>query len=124
MTVREGLLHVLGGGITRLIRGPYPAPLLVDLAAWIEDDTRPVPGPKEYAVRVVLRSEAGLLDAVDGGVTLNIPADLPDNVIISMPVWIASLTLPSAGRYFLDVSVNGELLRMLWVRVIEPAPAA
>lgn len=34
-TVREGLLHVLGGGITRLWRNRYPADLNVALAMMI-----------------------------------------------------------------------------------------
>lgn len=124
MTVREGLLSVLGGGITKLIRGAYPAPLLADLAAWIEDDARPPPGPRAYVVRVVLRSEVGELGAVDSGVALTIPEEMQDNVTISMPVWLAGLTVPAPGRYFLDVHVNGELLRTLWLRVVDPAPAA
>ena len=38
-TVREGLLHVLGGGINRLIRDPLPAPLSAMLALMLEPDS-------------------------------------------------------------------------------------
>lgn len=35
-TVREGLLHLLGGGVSALGRPSFPAPLLVDLALVLE----------------------------------------------------------------------------------------
>jgi uncharacterized protein DUF6941 len=37
-TVREGLLHVLGGGITRVTRDPLPAPLGAMLALMLQPD--------------------------------------------------------------------------------------
>lgn len=52
-TVREGLLHVLGGGITRLWRDQLPAPLGVTLALVIDvapEDLR-IPHEIEMVVR-------------------------------------------------------------------------
>jgi hypothetical protein len=38
-TVREGLLHVLGGGINRVVRDPLPAPLEAMLAMLLQPDS-------------------------------------------------------------------------------------
>ncbi|QWS34049.1 DUF6941 family protein [Curtobacterium aetherium] len=106
-TVRENLLHVLGGGVTRLPRPGFPAPLGADIALLLYvdgdsgvevahkvtgvcrlqgSDDEPVFG-FEYTLRTVLGTEDG---------AQSVSAILP----------AANLGIPSAGAYQVEISVD------------------
>ncbi len=52
-TVREGLLHVLGGGVTKLSRPDYPAPLGVQLAVRVTGEWSEASGTHKLEVALV-----------------------------------------------------------------------
>lgn len=57
VTVREGLLHILGGGVTRITRGEYPAPLGVALALRVM--VHPTEADAEHKMEARLLAEDG-----------------------------------------------------------------
>lgn len=60
-TVREGLLHILGAGVSRLGRPSLPAPMGVDLAVLlIPDRFEELPGQHQISVVVRDGAEIGI----------------------------------------------------------------
>lgn len=106
-TVRENLLHVLGGGVTRLWRERFPADLGVTLAMMIAMT------PSEAAIDHVLQvtvigsdgepiaqldGEIGAQPAIDHvpGEDVNVPAVLP----------LQRVPLPGPGQYSVNVLID------------------
>jgi hypothetical protein len=56
-TVREGLLHILGGGITTVVRTEYPAELGVTLALRIM--VHPTEAEHPHQLQIVLQGQDG-----------------------------------------------------------------
>lgn len=120
-TVREGLLHVLGGGVTRIWRGEIPAPLGVDLAVVVNmsQDEHDVP----HAVRAVVFGRDGEpLIEVGGEVSYSGGGRLEEGEEHSIPIVfpLRELGVPTYGRHVIDLSVDGESHRRLDVWVLHP----
>jgi len=85
--VREGMLHILGGGATILTRPELPAPLSVDLAlmfqpASIDDLTAP------HSLHVEIRSSAtDRVATAEVELTLGLPGEAP-SVLPAVPITI------------------------------------
>ncbi|MEO7032519.1 MAG: hypothetical protein ABI548_01705 [Polyangiaceae bacterium] len=121
ITMREGLLHVLGGGITTLTRSEFPTPLAISLAAVLTAEA-----PGTYEVSVTIKREGsdeevfkvdGPIRAIGGGTTVE------DGVVVPFPVGFIGTRIPAPGKYLIDIAVNGQSLRTLWFRVREPSSA-
>ena len=121
-TVREGLLHVLGGGINRLWREEYPAPLGVTLGLLFE--VHPTEMDSEHTLEVVM------IDA-DGQEIGNVGADFaiapdPDKgrpgetLILPLVVPLQNVMLPGAGAYSVEVLIDGQHKRSLGVLAADP----
>ena len=121
-TVREGLLHILGGGINRLWREEYPAPLGVTLGLLFE--VHPTEMDSEHTLEVVM------IDA-DGKEIGNVSADFaiaPDpeqgrpgeTLILPLVVPLQQVVLPGAGAYSVEVLIDGQHKRSLGVLAAEP----
>jgi len=114
--MREGLLHVLGAGITLLNRREFPAPLLMNIAVALTADN-----PGTYNVTVNVRAEGldAVLDSVVGNIVSRQVGEPDDGVVVPFTISLGQSTVPAPGKYFIDISVDGELLRTLWFRVRE-----
>lgn len=104
--VREGLLSVLGGGISFLMRGSYPAPLLCDVGVTVTG-TVPLPATQ---MTISLR-EAGKKDVLAEIVAEGSPGpddDAPkgDATSISLAIDAREIAIPKAGQYVLTVSLS------------------
>ena len=121
-TVREGLLHILGGGINRLWREEYPAPLGVTLGLLFE--VHPTEMDSEHTLEVVM------IDA-DGKEIGNVSADFaiapdPDNgrpgetLILPLVVPLQQVVLPAPGAYSVEVLIDGQHKRSLGVLAAPP----
>jgi len=108
VSVRDGLLYVLGGGITRITRPSWPAPLGVDLALRIsahrsEDGTthtmnifvQDVDGRRhaELTVHFTPQGAAGLLPG--------------EEIQLPLPLDLRQIALPGPGEYSIEVLVDG-----------------
>jgi Family of unknown function (DUF6941) len=109
-TVREGLLHILGGGVTRLGRPDYPGPLGVALAL------RLVIHPTEQGVHnglVLIQGEDGQRYAeINFEFTVTqetvTEADLLPGEEMSLPfvVPLHNIGMPAPGRYAVELLID------------------
>jgi hypothetical protein len=103
-TVREGLLHVLGGGITRVNRPEYPAPLGTALALRIVLESDEQEGTLD--VRLV-NTDGQQIAHAQGGFRIGVEGVEPGEetaAILALP--FHSAVLPSAGLYSFEISLG------------------
>lgn len=108
-SVREGLLHVLGGGLTRLWRSEFPAPLGAALAIRIV--VHPTEADAHHDFKVLLLAEDGeevaRLEGAfdpDGETKTDLPGEeVAANIALPMP----NIGLPCQGHYSFEVLIDG-----------------
>ncbi len=108
-TVREGLLHILGGGITRIARPEYPAYVGMTLALRIL--VHPTEADRQHQLEVQLLSADGArIVGFQAQFGINDPSVLMPGEQISVPLPITpppQIQLPAAGTYSFEVLVDG-----------------
>jgi len=109
-TEREGLLYVLGGGITVAARPSYPAPFGMTLALRVL--VHPTEMRAAHRLEILLQDEDGqLVTKVDVNIDApQTPPDLPPGEEAALVVpWTfpGGPVLPRAGRYSLEVLIDG-----------------
>lgn len=110
-TVREGLLHILGGGVTRAGRPEWPAPLGLTLALRIL--VHPTETDRQHVLDVRLQGEDGQPVAaiqVQFGMNTAPDGDLQPGEHASLPLPIPlgeQVALPEAGRYSFELLIDG-----------------
>ncbi len=107
-TVREGLLHILGGGITRLHRGEYPAPMQVTLVAQVV--LTPVEVEHPHDVTAIVQTEDGdVVVQATGHLEAGPPNPLlepGESVILPLMIGLHGVVLPGPGGYSIEISVD------------------
>lgn len=107
-SIREGLLHVLGAGITFVIRPNYPAPLNASIGLLFGARDLPEAG-EDHAFSVTLRREDG--EAEPGEIKANVKFQRPPDGsrLQSLPVALDlhGTGLSAPGAYEILVSVDG-----------------
>lgn len=108
-TVREGLLNVLGGGITRAGRSEFPGPLSLTLALRIL--VHPTEAGSPHKLVILLQGEDGQEAArVDIEFGANDPGTLEPGEQFSLPLPIPmppQVQLPAPGRYSFELLIDG-----------------
>lgn len=108
-TVREGLLHILGGGITRVQRPSYPAPLGMTLAMRIL--VHPTEFDRAHQLEVQLQGEDGQRVAgLDATFQAGNSGDLApgEEASLALPLAFPEVVqLPSPGRYSFELLIDG-----------------
>ena len=125
-TVREGLLHILGGGVTRISRPEFPAQLGVQVALRIV--IHPTESGTQHSARMVLQNEDG---ATVGELGFEFAIDqqglsLVPGELISLPIAVPvqQLSLPRPGGYSFEILIdNNHQVSMPFFAVEEQAPA-
>jgi hypothetical protein len=113
--VREGLLFVLGGGITRLWRGNWPAPLDVSVALMLELHHTEIGVPHELHV-IVQDEDGNRLGEIQGGFQTNPgePMTAAETLLVPMVIDMRGGTpLPQPGYYSIEVAVDGGHLKTI-----------
>lgn len=124
-SVREGLLHVIGAGITRIAREPFPARLDVSLALVLQtsDESDLMAG---HSLKI---SIAESFPGGDGQMvaSANVELVIPEGSIISGPnyqlpvvVPIQAVPVPGAGVYVIKVYLDGDLAASYDFEVVKP----
>jgi len=107
-TVREGLLHILGGGITRLHRNEYPAPMQVTLVAQIV--LTPVEVAFTHDVSAVIQTEDGeVVVEANGHLEAGPPNPLlepGESVILPLVINLTNVVLAGPGGYSIEIGVD------------------
>lgn len=109
-TVREGLLHVLGGGITRLNRPQFPAPMNTTLALGLA--VHRTEAEREHQVEIIVQSEDGNRIAEVGAgfqVGATPESDLRPGERLNVPLVVPLIPvgLPVVGGYSIEVLIDG-----------------
>jgi hypothetical protein len=107
-SARDGLLFVLGGGVTRLFRPEYPAPLGVALALRVM--VHPTEGAKPHVCEARLIAEDG---QTVGGFEIEFGIANPNagrpgeelSAVFALP--LQGLPLPGAGAYSFELLIDG-----------------
>lgn len=112
--VREGLLHVISGGVTRLWRDQYPAALGCSLALVFEVHPMELGRPHELEVRV-LGEDGAEIATVQGGFQTAPGPDTKagESMVVPMAFDIRGAGLPGPGGYSIEISVDGTHHRTL-----------
>jgi hypothetical protein len=107
-TVREGLLHILGGGVTRINRDEYPAPLGTTLALRVM--IHPTETADAHAMQVLLLSADGARVAELGiGFGVSDPTVLSPGEEASIPMVLplTNVGLETPGAYSFELLIDG-----------------
>ncbi|HVV36791.1 MAG TPA: hypothetical protein VHC63_09340 [Acidimicrobiales bacterium] len=107
-TVREGLLHILGGGITRLHRAEFPAPMQVTLVAQVV--LTPTEIQFAHDVTAVIQTEDGdVVVQANGHLEAGQPNPLlepGESVILPLVINLHNVVVPAPGGYSIEISVD------------------
>jgi hypothetical protein len=107
-TVREGLLHILGGGITRLHRSEFPAPMQVTLVVQVVLTPTEIQFPHD--VSAVIQTEDGdVVVQANGHLDAGEPNPLlepGESVILPLVINLHNVVVPRPGGYSIEVSVD------------------
>ena len=108
-TVREGLLHLLGGGVTRAGRSEFPSPLNLTLALRIL--VHPTEADREHQLDVQLLAADGE-QVAQIGLTFGVqePGALAPGEHVSLPLPLPlpeAVLLPHPGPYSFEILIDG-----------------
>lgn len=116
-TVREGLLHVLGGGINRLWREEFPSTMQTTLAMVLE--IHPTETEQHHKIHIFFRDEDGqqLGDvAADFNIGRNVGSSRPgENIVMPLIVSLQQMEIPKPGAYSVDIVIDKQHRRSLTV---------
>jgi hypothetical protein len=110
-SVREGLLHILGGGIARAARPTFPAPLGMMLALRIL--AHPTEADHPHGLKVVVNGAVGqqiaAAEMTMGQIAQEVLAQLTPGEEISVPIALnlTQVFVPSIGTYSVEVLIDG-----------------
>ncbi|MHB2016590.1 MAG: DUF6941 family protein [Candidatus Xenobia bacterium] len=122
-TVREGLLHVLGAGITRTQHESFPSQVELTLALWITANAKESGANRNLKVSVVGPGD-NVFSNLEATVSFGDPSALKDGELFCLPVAMRLASpIPKAGLYKVDIEVDGKMVRSLpMVAVLQPNP--
>jgi hypothetical protein len=120
-SVREGLLFVVGGGITRVRRTQYPAGLDCTVALLVELHQMELTRPHELELRVLGPDGEDVANLKAGFQTAR-PSDLDigENLSIPVVVDLRGAALSKPGRYNIEASIDGSHQLTLSFRATSP----
>jgi len=106
-TVRDGLLYILGGGVSCCSAPQYPIQLQVSLAVMIELDYLDQGEAHKFVV-TLLDAEARELGRGEGEFATLQELDLDAVATLPAVIPLAGMTLPVAGDYEIRLEIDGD----------------
>lgn len=106
-TVREELLHVLGGGVSRLHRAEFPAAMAVQLAIMLR--VHPTEIDRAHAIKVIAQdADGGRVAELEAQFQVNRPEGLQPGQQIAVPfvLPLEHVGIPHQGYYSLEVLLD------------------
>jgi hypothetical protein len=119
--VRENLLTVVSGGITRLRREALPAPLAVFVAVQLEVPATERPLPHEVTARVI--GPAGTdLATIAGGFQVASTSDfeVDESGVVSLPFDLRMINATEYGWHTIEITIDGSNRQVLKIKVTRP----
>lgn len=107
--VREGVVFIAGGGITRAWKPQYPAPLGVCLAVVLSGTEGEMIGIQHEVEMVVSDADGLEIGRLSGGLSTAGGADLQPGETLQLPLAfnLTMLPIPAPGAYDLKIRVDG-----------------
>ncbi len=107
-TVREGLVHILGGGVSVLSRAQFPATMGVSVAIGVRLIVEEL--AVEQSIGVAVNDVAGaLVGSMETEIVVPREVNQPGGPpVIPLVVPIGMILLPAEGVYSVEISVNGK----------------
>lgn len=114
VTVRDGLLHVLGGGVGRVRRTQFPSLLENELALRLALSPDEIEGVHSIEIRVVDHNGATTSN-LNGEFTMGAPEGRPADAeaFLNLPVSLRQVIVPAPGIYGIEILVDGTRLSRL-----------
>jgi hypothetical protein len=118
-TVREGLLHILGGGITRLWRPTLPAPLALQIAVSVRVGEGDLGVPTDISLQLI-DPNGNDLGGAQGGFIPSDPGRMEAGEILLAPLVFdfRNYSVMTYGGHTVKVnvgSIESEITRQFWV---------
>jgi hypothetical protein len=120
-TVRDGLLNVLSGGLTRIERPSYPNVLGMTFAALLSNDDPNVP-QFELVVAIIAEPDRQIISTRLVGTPLanpTAPPEGPEMVPVVIPL---AFVIPSEGHYRVVASLGEDTMELAFVAAIQGPP--
>jgi hypothetical protein len=109
VTVRESLLHILGGGVSYVTFPRYPAPVNLDVAVRVVFEPEDLSERRDHRLEGRLSAERGQL----AHQTFDFATDPGDmEAALALPLSVGVM-LPAAGHYRFELILDGEPLASL-----------
>lgn len=109
-TVRDGLLYVLGGGVTWIGRPVYPAPLVASLALRVSVHPTEVTDSNHSLTVLMLGEDGEQIARVDGSFGSNPKAleAIPpgEDMFVNVALPIGQVALPKPGPYSIEILLD------------------
>lgn len=120
-TVREGLLHVLGGCITRLWREQLPAGMGVALALVIEVTQEETAVPHEIQIWVRDRDGKQVAEVMGGfELTPGPRTERGENLLTPIAIPLQGVGLEQYGKHVVSLAVDAQIVHELEFWVLHP----
>jgi hypothetical protein len=111
--IREGLLFVLAGGITRVRRSSFPANLAAAVAVVLELDRIEAQRAHEFEL-VAVGEDGEEMARVGAQIQVgDAPVHFAENIQVPLAVDLHGAVLPTAGAYELRLYVDGNHRRTI-----------
>lgn len=111
-TVREGLLNVLGAGITRLHREQFPAAMGTQLALLLHSTAKEMGKPHKLVITVTHENKEKIAEfSVDFSVAANPGHHANETITVPLVATFQQQVLPQAGMYDIALTIDGKLAR-------------
>lgn len=119
--VREGLLFVVAGGVTRLFRPAWPGPMNVCLALVVELDRLEWDRPHELDVHVI-DEDGGQIARIQGAFQQSPGPDVDFHEITFFPFVfdLRPVTVQHAGWHSIEISIDSQSQQTLRFRAGSP----
>lgn len=116
-SIREGLLFVVGGGVTRLRRPTFPAVIGCDVALVLE--LHPMELTRPHEIELLIQGEDGeRVASIMGGFQAGGDPEPGENLLVPVVFDLRNAAVPKPGWYSIEVSVDGNHQRTLRFRAL------
>jgi hypothetical protein len=123
--VRDGLLFVSSGGVSRVVAGPFPARLRLHLATVVHVTADEVDRPHRMSIKFKYPDEATTIGGVEVNIQLNPVGGVYPGEGVNVPqaLDLSQIPFPKPGQVDVQVAIDDELAGDLtfWVLAAQPA---
>lgn len=113
-TVREGLLNVLGAGITRVWRDTFPAPMGTQLALLLHASAEEMGKQHKLTITMNDSSKTKIAEvALDFSVSPNANNRPGEMVTVPLVASFQQQPLPKQDSYTIDLNIDGKVVKTL-----------